>query len=415
VAAKLGLQAMEAGDPAAAAREHEELLRTNRRALDLFAELGNERGVAYAESNIGLALDRTGRPHKALPHHQRSLAIQREIGDKGGTINSLLSIASTQTTLGNYAEATAALDEVLTLVPDSDYSLIREAAERRVTLAEVQGDYRSALEAHREVMRVFVLQAEASQLARVTALQDRFDADQAERQIALLESEARVDELKLQRQRLLTRLSLVVAALALGFFMVLLSRYRMGVTSARRLAVAAMTDPLTGLANRRHMLEVMQAQVARSEGEGSTFCLLMVDMDEFKAINDRLGHDAGDAVLRETATRLRGAVRRQDTIARWGGEEFLILLPGCEHEGAIRLADALRQRIGGEPFVVAAGQGRLSVTLTVGISQYQPGTTLEDCIKAADLALYQGKQLGKNRTEVSRLCHRQAARRTSGV
>ncbi|MBN8726428.1 MAG: diguanylate cyclase [Xanthomonadales bacterium] len=403
VAAKLGQHAGEAGDLATAAREHEELLQTNRRALELFAELGNERGVAYAESNIGLALDRSGRPQQALDHHQHSLTIRRAVGDKGGTINSLLSVASTQTSLQRYAEAAAALDEALTLIPEGDYSLLSEAAERRVALAEAQGDHRTALEAQREVTRVLGLQAEADQLARVTALQDRFDADHAERQIALLETEARVDELKLQRQRLLTRLSLLVAALAIGFFLMLLSRYRMGVTSARQLAIAAMTDPLTGLANRRHMLELMQAEAARGNRGGGPFCLLMTDLDEFKVINDRFGHDAGDAVLRETAIRLRDALRRDDTVARWGGEEFLILLPVCDRDGAVTLADKLRQCIAGEPFLVGPERQALTVTLTVGIGQFQPGMALEDCIKAADLALYQGKQLGKNRTELSRM------------
>src|SRR5690606_24131559 len=132
-------------------------------------------------------------------------------------------------------------------------------------------------------------------------------------------------DLKLQRQRLVTLLSVLIAALATALFLVLLSRHRVGVRSARELAVAARTDPLTGLPNRRHLIERMQYEQNGVERGRPPFSLLMADLDDFKTINDRHGHDAGDAVLCEVAQRLRDAVRKQDSVARWGGEEFLLL------------------------------------------------------------------------------------------
>jgi diguanylate cyclase (GGDEF)-like protein len=408
VAAKFGQHAMDEGDVGAARLEHQTLRQMNERALILFSELGNSRGVAYAASNIGLALDRLGQPLKALPHHQRSLSIRTEIGDVFGTINSLLSIATTMTSLQRYAEASAALDEAESKLPTESFNLHKEVAAQRVVLAEARGDFAAALAAQREVTRLGMLGADATQRSELAALQDRFDAHQAAKQIDFLHNEARIHELQLQRQRLVSQLSVLIAALAIGFFLVLLSRYRIGVRSAQNLALAARTDPLTGLPNRRHLLELMDYEATRLARDGRSFCLLMADLDDFKAINDCYGHDAGDAVLFEVGQRLRDAVRKQDTVSRWGGEEFLLLLPDSTEEGATILANKLRDRISGEPFVVGRDRVPVTMTVTLGFSECRKGTSLDDCIRAADMALYQGKREGKNRAAF--LQHQEPAR-----
>ncbi len=131
----------------------------------------------------------------------------------------------------------------------------------------------------------------------------------------------------------------------------------------------------------------------------------MVDIDDFKAINDRHGHDAGDRLLVEVGHRLRDGVRRQDTVARWGGEEFLLLLPDSQLAGAHTLADELRGRIAGTPFVLSDHGARdeaVTMTVTVGIGRFEAGMRLDDCIRAADAALYEGKRHGKDRSVVWR-------------
>jgi diguanylate cyclase (GGDEF)-like protein len=397
VAAKVGQQALDAGDAAAARREHQALKDYNERAEALFQELGNHRGVAYAASNIGLALDRLGQPELALAEHQRSLALRREVGDVFGTINSLLSLAATQRTLGHYEAAQAALDEAGKLVQPEAMNLLKDIAHQRVLLAEARGDYRAALAAERDASAMAAQIADKDQLARITALQDRFDADKAARQIDLLRSEAQVGELTIQRQRLATRLSVLIAVLAVGLLLVLLSRVRVGQRSTRKLAVAARTDYLTGLPNRRHLFELMEGEVARVARGGPPFCVLMADLDDFKRINDQHGHEIGDAVLCEVARRLREAVRRQDVVARWGGEEFLLLLPDTTEAGALALANALRERIASEPVAFAEDAEPVSLSLTMGFCVCRAGIALDDCIRAADAALYEGKRAGKNR------------------
>ncbi|MEO8012395.1 MAG: diguanylate cyclase [Dokdonella sp.] len=397
VAAKFGEQALERGDLEAAQRGHQTLQTLNERALASFESLRNQRGVAYAASNIGLALDRLQRPADALVQHERSLQLRKDIGDRFGTINSLTSMVTSLSSLRRYDEAQRALSEAAALIPQESLNLRRIVEELRVMLAEARGDYRAALDAQRATTRIVTQIANEDQRAKVDALKDRFDADRAAREIELLRNEAAISDLELQRQQLMFRLSALIAALAIAFFLVLLSRYRIGVKSARKLAVAARTDPLTGLPNRRHLLELMEYEAHRVDRGGRGFCVLMADLDNFKTINDRHGHDIGDQVLCEVARRLRDTVRKQDTVARWGGEEFLLLLPDSNEAGALTLANKLRERIATDPISMIGGLESVVITVTIGFSEYRTGMSLHECIRIADEALYRGKRGGKNR------------------
>lgn len=391
VAGKFGARAAKNDDAELARREYQLLGNLNERARDLFIELGNPRGIAYADANIGDAFEHLGQPRQALIHHQRSLDVRRQVGDVFGTIDSLIKSATAMISLAHYDAAGQALDEAIALLPDEDVFQIRkDIAQQRVTLAEQSGDFRAALAAQRDVTRYAALSADADQMERITALQDRFDADQAERQIELLRSDAHLGELQLQRQRQVSLFGILASVLISMLLLVLYSRYRLGVNAAR-------TDDLTGLSNRRHQLQLMRNEVHRVERGSPPFCLLMADLDDFKAINDSHGHGVGDSVLREVARRLRQIIRSQDSVARWGGEEFLLLLPESSLSGALTLANKLREHIAGSPFTVAGVPEPIHVTVTLGASEYRRGMALDECIKSADAALYHGKDAGKNR------------------
>jgi diguanylate cyclase (GGDEF)-like protein len=164
---------------------------------------------------------------------------------------------------------------------------------------------------------------------------------------------------------------------------------------ARALHAASQTDPLTELPNRRHMIERLEAELCRVSRNGGGFALIMLDIDHFKEVNDVFGHAAGDFVLVETADLLRRNLRGHDLCARWGGEEFLILLPDADQVQAETVAEKLRQLIAHHPF--AHQDHRISVTLSLGIAAYHPGHTADVCIQAADDALYIAKRAGRNR------------------
>jgi diguanylate cyclase len=153
----------------------------------------------------------------------------------------------------------------------------------------------------------------------------------------------------------------------------------------------AYSDTLTGLLNRRAMTEHLEA----AHADNTPYCLLVIDIDEFKRVNDTFGHPVGDQVLREMALTLENYTRGSDRIARWGGEEFLILALGSGMTQAQGLADRL---LGA---VRAANIAGLGLTVSIGISERRSSSTLETVISMADVALYQAKNAGRNRTEIA--------------
>jgi diguanylate cyclase (GGDEF)-like protein len=160
---------------------------------------------------------------------------------------------------------------------------------------------------------------------------------------------------------------------------------------------AAKTDLLTGVHNRRWMDEMFPRQIARSEHAGQPLALVMADIDHFKRLNDTYGHATGDVVLRAVARRLSDTLRPTDFLVRYGGEEFVALLPGATAETAHIAAERVRKAIEHEEYLSTTAIGALRVTISLGIAILQPGDTLERLIERADVALYQAKAAGRNR------------------
>ncbi len=166
----------------------------------------------------------------------------------------------------------------------------------------------------------------------------------------------------------------------------------------------ALTDMLTGLMNRRAVLEGAQRELERVRRREGPLMLALVDIDHFKRVNDTHGHPVGDEVLRQVAARLRSGTRHYDLLGRYGGEEFLIVLPGLhiDHEDAARRLLALRESVGGTPFVLESGL-ELSITCSMGAASAGSGedVALATLIDAADRALYRAKENGRNRVETT--------------
>lgn len=156
-------------------------------------------------------------------------------------------------------------------------------------------------------------------------------------------------------------------------------------------------EVLTGLYNRRYMMSRLQEEYDRSRRSGRPFSLILTDIDYFKAINDAYGHDCGDEVLKGLAKVLMNAVRSVDVLCRWGGEEFLMLLPDTDLDAARVLADRIRKAVAGEVFEYEGNVFKL--TMTFGVSSFSEGLTVKELIKMADQALYKGKALGRNTVE----------------
>ena len=156
----------------------------------------------------------------------------------------------------------------------------------------------------------------------------------------------------------------------------------------------AMRDGLTGLWNRRAIFEILDGEMARSLTQSEPFSILIADLDHFKEINDTWGHLAGDAVLRNVSGRLREGLRRNEAIGRYGGEEFLILLPLCSLSTALARAEELRAAIQTASIPISANE--IAVTCSFGAAAYDPGCAVEELIGQADEALYVAKNSGRN-------------------
>jgi len=160
-------------------------------------------------------------------------------------------------------------------------------------------------------------------------------------------------------------------------------------------------DPLTGLWNHEEILDILKHQLSRAEREEGAVSVIMADLDHFKKVNDTHGHMAGDAVLRVTSRRMLSMVRDYDYIGRYGGEEFLVVLPGCDSERARRLAERICQSIRGDCMDIP--EGMVPITISLGVATTCKGKKCDAgaLVHAADQALYRAKKNGRNRVETA--------------
>jgi len=413
--------ASESGDPVLQARvrinearladargDRDAGLKVSEEALALAERAGLPRLSALLQGNLSDAYFRLGRHAEALRAAERALPVVRRHHDQrleGLLINNA---GLARIGLGRIAEGKLDLARVLELLEGSGDTAIRAETLREYGQAlAAAGDARGALELyHRERE----LNAQAMNVNRSVALKDlqaRHDAEAEQRQLDLIASDNALKAEALANRHLLQRIWLLVGAVMLLSIVLVVLLYRSRRATRRRLvdSQAALreqseSDPLTKLANRRHFQAVMALHGAERGFEGA---LLLVDIDHFKRINDVHGHAVGDAVIVEVARRLDAAVRADDLVVRWGGEEFLILALKSPAEGIApieQIAERVLQGVGAYP--VGVGDRALGVTVSVGFARFPlPPAGLavswEQALNLADIALYTAKSRGRNR------------------
>ncbi len=171
------------------------------------------------------------------------------------------------------------------------------------------------------------------------------------------------------------------------------------IAARESLRFAATHDSLTGLLSRGEIISVLRCEIARGRREARPVGIVLADLDHFKRINDTFGHSAGDTVLQEATRRFRAGLREYDGVGRYGGEEFLFILPGCSLETATRRADAIRHLI--EKDAVVIPQDTLTATVSMGVTaaDFKEDASVEALLERADRALYRAKKNGRNRVE----------------
>lgn len=388
--------------------DHAAVQRLAEEALPLARRAGSPRLEASVLTFVSDAAAKLGRPADALQAAERGLPIVRRHRDRRTELILMNNAGLAKIGLHRIAEGKRDLARVEELAEASGLTALRAEALREFDEAlAAAGDAAGALELfHRER----ALSAEVMRVGREALLKTLRARDDRERQQRAIELLARDDALKsaeLANHALLQRVwaaAVLLIGLATVVVALLYRRLRRTqrdlVSSQARLRVQSERDPLTNLSNRRHFLAMMNAPGARGGAVGFEGALLVVDIDHFKHVNDGFGHAAGDAVLLEVARRLEQAVRGDDLVVRWGGEEFLVLAPNVPASHAEALAERVLALVGEAP-VVAEGR-EVPVTVSIGYAHFPlpPGqwpVTWEQAVNLADMALYTAKNQGRNR------------------
>jgi diguanylate cyclase (GGDEF)-like protein len=370
------------GDPAAA-------LPYFQRSLQIERQRGDSAEIIFVERAMAGALTRAGRPAEALRLLDGALAYSRRARDVDGEARTRLSRGITLRALNRPAEALAELDTARPHFESiRNTRFLEKLHDERAQALAATGDWRGAYEARATQMRMQQALAEQLKEEHTSRLRVQFDSEKKEvENRSLLRENAAAT-----RVRRLQTAVIVLSAVIMVILAVLVARH---VASARLLRTMAMTDELTRLPNRRHLFSVAHARLGDAGRKGEPFSVLALDVDHFKRINDTLGHDAGDVVLRRVAQACRAALRHDDTIGRTGGEEFVVILPRAGADRAVEVAERLRSAVEALDWSdVAPG---LRVTVSVGVAERAPADgDFAALSKRADDSLYRAKEHGRN-------------------
>ena len=391
-------------------------LRAAQAGLTLARQAQSARQQVVHQTNISDVSVKNGRPLEALQAVQQALPMAQRLGSLRSQRSLMHNAALARLALGQAQVARRTLDELLS-AHHAAGALVDEAE----TLSEFSdafakaGDLRTALDLYHQERKLAAEIMAANRDAALADLRARFDKEAQQRQLEQLGRENSLMGAQLENRAMLQKLWAAVAVVLVLAGVLVALLYKRVRDINRRLAhnhaflrAQSQRDPLTGLANRRGLHEAAQQGAVHKDGEAPAFngALLLVDIDHFKHVNDGHGHAAGDAVLVDVARRLAGVVRDNDLVARWGGEEFLIYMPGVAAPAAQALAERVLQAVGGEPVMLPAQAGApaqsLRVTVSVGYGCFplppaRLPLTLERAINLADMALYTAKGQGRNR------------------
>ena len=374
-------------------------------ALTVANAAGLKRPAMLLRANLADAYIHQGRPGDALAAINLALPVAKLHRDFRTERLLLHNAALAKLALGRVAEAKAEMAHVLELwQKDTGPGQRQEALREFGDALAKAGDTAGALDLfHKEETLTQEIRA-SNKAAAEAELRARYDQESQKRRIELLGRDNQLKQAQLDNQSLTRRLWMfagaalvLLAVLAVLMYLRMRELNRTLVKHEALLRAHSERDALTGLANRRQFREVMRVRGGDSEFRGA---LLMVDVDHFKRVNDHFGHAAGDRVLVEVARRLGAAMRGDDLVARWGGEEFLVFVPNVAGVELDQLAERVRVAMNQAPVMLDNGQA-LEITVSIGYAAFPlPAShvpvTWEQAVNLADLSLYTAKNQGRN-------------------
>lgn len=335
-----------------------------RETLRQAVERGDPYLTSLAQNSLGSVFLERDDFKRAEEQFTSSLETSRNIDRKRGVLVSLIKLQQLHRAEGDHKAALDLSAQAERLASElGDQGMLGDVLRERARALEMAGEHRSAYETLCGYLEIQQEQLSEKRVRQIDVLRLYYETEEREREIQ--------------------RLSLTNRKLTRDY---------------SRVEELTRTDALTGLANRRAALEWLGSQQDHFESTGVGFGLILADVDGFKSCNDRLGHECGDAILIQLAGRLRSTIRKRDLAVRWGGEEFLVLLPDTDLEGASLVAETLRACMESEPFTT--GGTDVPITMTFGVARGGE-LPVDAVIRMADQAMYTGKRLGKNRVEIA--------------
>ena len=391
-------------------KEHfENALKFYNRSLTIKKELKDNFGIATTYNNIGISYQGLRSTAKALKNYNSSLNMMKKLNDGNGIASSYFHIGIIYYEKNDEKRASYNLEKALAYAQNYDNKQIMISCYK--ILSEIYKNKRNYLKAY-TAMKLYAqikddLVTIQTQKA-VAELQIRYETGKKKKEIELLKTNASITDYQSKENEMFMVILVIVliAVAVLGFFFYFQFRQKANsnktieeqnvklIEAYTKMEELAKTDMLTGLSNRRDMYQKIKHETDRFERNEKPFAILMGDIDNFKKINDTYGHDAGDHVLTSISSLMLSFMRKQDIVGRWGGEEFLLLLPETDMKGGKKIAERLRSRIKNES--INYKNHILKVTITIGISVYDRVHDVNESIKEADKAMYFGKIRNKN-------------------
>lgn len=422
-------------------------------ALPLAREADNQTLELAILSNLAMIAAKLEGPIAGIELHQQALAIAREREDRPRTANQLANLCSqyviaglldqaepactealpmaetlgrirllagTQMTFGDLRFEQGRLDEALEYYQRSlatiDGSLPfveMELQEKLLNLHEQRGNFDQALNHMRQLKLLQEAMTSEEHQQAIKELEMRYQVEQTDRALNLLRLENELQAAEIRQQDFMLLATATALILVLVIALIAWRSYRMKALlqhdltlrnkklneAVERVNHLANRDSLTGLLNRRAFQEIAELENNKRKRNQTPLTIAVADVDKFKEINDQHGHPVGDEVLKATAQRIKKSLRDVDTVCRWGGEEFILMMPDTSVENTRRLIQRIRRNLAQDPIQTASGT--FSITLTFGIAEVRSG--IKEAIQAADDAMYTGKRAGSDRVVVSNL------------
>ncbi len=369
-----------------------------RRALVMFQKLNKAADVAYTKRAIGLSLTKQGRAAEALPLLDAALAYYERQRDQWNIAMTKQYRGIACRRAGRAAEAVRELDAARKYFEKDDNVRYLEKNAMELAAAYAQlGDWRNAYDASARQATMEQKLAETRRDELSSRLRVEFDTEKKDRENRALARENALRATALHEAERRRRLQIVVSALTALLAGALAILFWRQVVNTRRMRTMALTDELTRLPNRRHILTAVDIAFDAAKREGREAALIVLDIDGFKRINDTYGHAAGDAVLQTIARTCRLELRGGDQIGRIGGEEFLVILHTANAHQGHEIAERLRAAVERLDFSSIAPDLRVTISLGVHVATRYDAVA---AIAAADALLYRAKESGRNRVEV---------------